>query len=237
MDWINLSCPSPGFVLNWLNMRIPWIGLTLLTAMFGLRAQGNAELRIDSPARDEAVSGIVEISGTADAAGMVRYRIEFAYDPNPTDTWFPIAESTTPVRSGLLAAWDTSTLREGKYLLRLIAYFGNDSATTVEASGIRVYRALPATPAPVMETTVPLGDDTSNIPLRAKFVFPAPTATPLSGVHPIQSAQTGPLGLSLAIGAGTVLTGFSAWLIGSRWVLWNHRRHIRAVRKGGNKHE
>jgi hypothetical protein len=218
-------------------MQITRIGLAILAAAFGMSTQTAGGLRIDSPEANTAVSGIVEITGAADSAGMIRFRLDFAYDPNPTGTWFPMSESAVPVQSGLLGIWDTTTIREGTYILRLTAYFGNDSAIAVEKPGIRVYHSFPLIPESVLGPPTPDGSTGSSVPRQAGIVFPAPTASPSSGIYASQTVQAETLVLPLAIGAGTAAAAFIAWLIGERWVLWNRRRRIRAARKSGNRNE
>ncbi len=75
---------------------------------------------ISRPSAGEALSAVVTIEGTASHPAFQAYAISFAYDPNPTHTWFPIGDrSTTPVSDGRLALWDTTGITPGTYQVRL----------------------------------------------------------------------------------------------------------------------
>src|SRR4030042_1455906 len=99
-------------------MRFPILAVSVLSIFVSAASlQADQVLRIDSPAADETVSGMVEIRGSAAAPGMLRFRVEFGYDPDPTGTWFLISEGTEAVPDGRLAVWDTTSIREGDYAL------------------------------------------------------------------------------------------------------------------------
>lgn len=78
---------------------------------------------IDSPLEGDALTGIVTIRGTADHPAFASYELAFSYDPNPTDTWFPITDEVrAPVQEDGLALWDTSGITPGRYQLRLTVH-------------------------------------------------------------------------------------------------------------------
>jgi subtilisin family serine protease len=62
----------------------------------------------------------VSVQGSAGGAGFASWRLEFGLGTNPV-AWTPIASSTTPVTNGLLTSWNTSSLADGRYTIRLIA--------------------------------------------------------------------------------------------------------------------
>ena len=213
-------------------MRFP----ILVLAVFAVSAsavsfQADENLRIESPAADETVSGSVEIIGAAAAPGMVRYRVEFAYDPDPAGTWFLIAEGTEPVQDALLAVWDTSHISEGIYALRVAAYFQDGSIRDAVTHGIRVQRSLSATPVPSEAAGIPAGPDSLAYG-RAAAAFPAPTAAVASEL-PSTSPPASSQGIAFWIGAGLAFLGFGLVWIRCRWLWWKHRQFIRIVRKSG----
>lgn len=218
-------------------MRTPWIGFALLVIVFGPYTQGEGGLRIDSPVQDQVVGGTVEITGSADITGLVRYRVEFAYDPNPTGTWFLIAESATPIRDGILAVWETAAIHEGEYLLRLSAYLADGSLTAAEGTKIRISQRIPAIQIPPAEDGIPTPEGATAVSGRMGIIFPASTASRLPGKPTVQSGDTGFLATSLAGGAGFILLGLTIWLVGSRWLLWRRRERMRAERKNRSRNE
>ena len=84
-------------------------------------AQGNTSFptaAISSPGNGDIVSGTtVNVSGTAAGTGFSDYRVEYAV--SGSNSWNPIAAATAPVVDGLLATWDTRSLRDGEYSLLL----------------------------------------------------------------------------------------------------------------------
>mgnify|MGYP001615802363 CR=1 FL=1 len=138
---------------------------------------------ITSPAQNEAVAGVVNITGTATHPQFVRYEIAFAYDPNPTDTWFELQPpSETQVADGLLASWDTAGISDGTYMIRLRVY-SSDSATPQETivRGIKIQNTAPPTAAPTATGEAATPAPTLVLPTAT----PAPTLA--SSPFPIPS--------------------------------------------------
>jgi hypothetical protein len=68
-----------------------------------------------SPENGATLSGAVEIRGTAASA----WDLSFSYTDDPSGTWFTLAQSTEPVSDGILGSWDTTSITDGSYILRL----------------------------------------------------------------------------------------------------------------------
>jgi hypothetical protein len=82
------------------------------TVLFQTTAQ------ITSPEAFARVRGNVSISGTAVDPSFQRY--ELYYTVEPGDNWVFIGEAKfVPVTNGLLGTWDTTSLPDGNYSLRL----------------------------------------------------------------------------------------------------------------------
>ncbi len=79
-------------------------------------------VRLDQPFDGDTVRGVVEIIGAAYGSAFASYRLELGQAPDPT-VWLPLLVSaTTPVEpAGLLATWDTMTVADSTYVLRLVA--------------------------------------------------------------------------------------------------------------------
>jgi hypothetical protein len=121
---------------------------------------------ITAPVTGDSLVGQVSITGTAASPQFDHYELAFAYDPNPTDTWFEVTPpSTSPVTNGPLGVWDTTNITDGVYMLRLRVY-NSDSKAPVE---VIVRNLKVSNNAPVAPTTEP----------GAPTALPgAPTATP-----------------------------------------------------------
>ncbi len=108
------------------------------------------------------VSGQFPIIGTANAAGMTNYFLEFRplpesdFDPaatpevgvaTPVPTFFPaVLPSNTPVSNGLLGTWDTTLIPDGLYELRLTVNRSGASPIVVLSGPLRVFN----TPDPAL---------------------------------------------------------------------------------------
>jgi hypothetical protein len=124
--------------------------------------------KLDSPQDGEALQGVVEIIGTTDIVGFQSAEVAFAYGAD-SSTWFLITGSEQAVRDDVLASWDTTTIADGTYLLRVRVYTTDGEVVDVEARDLRIRNYSPietSTPRPEEETT-----------LEPQFV--QPTATPL----------------------------------------------------------
>ena len=104
------------------------ISTALLLAPAGRPAAlGAAE--IADPQPGQALRGVVLIRGTADHPAFDHYEVSFAYEPNPTASWFAIeAAGGAAVPGGQLASWDTTQIADGAYQLRLQVFVTNGEA-------------------------------------------------------------------------------------------------------------
>jgi len=82
-------------------------------------AQDSPSLAITSPASEEVLRGEVTITGSTDIPNFIFAQLDFAYAANPTDTWFNIQMFSQPVVDSMLAVWNTTSISDGDYVLRL----------------------------------------------------------------------------------------------------------------------
>ncbi|OGN73022.1 MAG: hypothetical protein A2X25_10760 [Chloroflexi bacterium GWB2_49_20] len=90
-------------------------------------AQTSEGVSISSPTQDEVLTGVVPIFGTSEIIGFVHAEVAFAYGTDSPNTWFPISNSDMSVKAGLLTNWDTTTITDGDYKLRLRVILEDDS--------------------------------------------------------------------------------------------------------------
>jgi len=161
------------------------------------------------------VQGVINLEGKTAVTGFSRYELEFAYNPNPTDTWFLIMRSDQPVTGGTLATWDTSGLTDGEYVLRLRVYFADGSAREVLVKGIQVRNYTPT------QTSIPTPTPKSvptNVPTGTATLSPSPQPTP--SPLPSNSAGLSTSKIWYALGRGAVVAALLflifGWLIRMR---------------------
>ncbi|MGD8822838.1 MAG: hypothetical protein PVG63_07030 [Anaerolineales bacterium] len=216
--------------------------LIALAAIAGILAQpstGVAQTNIVTilyPSEGEALQGVVTIEGSANHPDFSYYALSFTYADLSSPTWFPLSEpSRTPVTSGALGLWDTTSITDGNYILRLQVFLLDGSTLEAVVENVRIRNTSPIetnTPAPVIETLTP-----SPIPPTATS-FPTPiNLTPGNG-------QTSVM-LNLCLGAFGAILVFSALAVyiqtsratrlslGSLRMRWLHWRESR--RQKGKK--
>jgi hypothetical protein len=94
--------------------------------------------RIDSPRSGDVLQGSVEINGNTDLPDFESSEVSFSYDRADANTWFLISQSRQPVANGALATWDTTTITDGQYKLRLVVTFKNGQSNQTEVNGLQV---------------------------------------------------------------------------------------------------
>ena len=181
-----------------LFLLIPFL-LALAWPPAPARAQGET-LTILGPAEGQVVAGVVTITGVAASPAFQRYEIEFGYEPNPTDTWFPIQDpALTPQPGGTLAVWDTAAqgVADGVYVLRLRLYRVDGSFIEAFAHNIILRNGNAAGPEaaqPGGTGEPPALPDTPTA--TGVFVDLPPTSTPRPTVtpQPTDAPRPGPPG-------------------------------------------
>jgi hypothetical protein len=178
--------------------------LTILLALlaWSLRAgpvsaqAPGSQVSILSPQAGGVLQGQVTITGNNNITGFVSAEIFFTYTHDPTDTWFLIASSSQPVTQGMLAVWDTTTITDGLYALRLRVTLGDGSYVDAIVPDLRVRNYTPVeTNTP---TAVPL--ESTPVPKATATATPYPTPTAL----PPNPAALTPLNIYTSLGYGAL---------------------------------
>ncbi|RPI31214.1 MAG: hypothetical protein EHM70_12000, partial [Chloroflexota bacterium] len=165
-------------------------------ALPGLRAfayQGTpGQVAILSPLSGQALRGSVPVIGNTLVEGFQSAELSFAYDGDATHTWFWIADLAEPVADARLADWDTSTLTDGNYALRLMVTRLDGSHFSATMTGLRVRNYTPIE----TETLTPSLTSVPGItPVPTATLTPIPTLTPIlptPTLLPANPAQVSP---------------------------------------------
>jgi hypothetical protein len=162
--------------------------LPLLAILFTLGIQAvSAQSGITYPPETEVLRGSVQIKGTAVHTDFWKY--ELAAAPQGTQNWFNIAGAESPVQDGVLGVWDTRTVPDGPYSIRLRVVRRDGNYDEYFVQNVTIANTAPvATPTP--ETTpTPTATPTPKPPTATPVQLtpdiptptPAPTATPEAG--------------------------------------------------------
>lgn len=200
-----------GFVLI-----LTIVMITKLTTLFILFAvffgQFDLQPKITAPLRGGVLQGQVAVSGTTDIPGFISAEVAFAYQNDETDTWFVLSQSQQGVRDGLLVSWDTTTITDGTYRLRLRVETsdGQTLETLVENLRVRNYTPVEMDPTPGV---TPESESIATAELQPTPILPTPTALPGNPARvttetlttSLQCGLIGAAGLFLALGVYLLL--------------------------------
>ena len=186
-------------------------------------------MAIYSPTPGQALQGIVSIEGNIAVDGFQSAELSFTYNSDPRDTWFLIREFTEPAPDETLAEWDTTTLTDGEYTLRLIVTLAEKSQPSITVVQVRVRNYTPIetdTPAPTA-TSVP-GNTPAPSAIPTLTDTPVPlTATPVNAAEPTNPAELTSQEISSSLGKGA-LAVLAAFV-----VLGLYQAIRTAIRRGG----
>lgn len=160
-----------------------------------LQANVGSIATINTPLAGQAVQGSVVIRGNASMDGFRSYEIDFSYSQDLTNTWFLIQESTSPVQDGILAVWDTTTITDGDYSLRLLVTLTDGNQMEVLINGLRVRNYTPIEtdiPTPIPPTIVPGIPATSSTPRikPSQMLTPQPSTPTALPTNPAEISSS-----------------------------------------------
>ncbi len=151
-----------------------------------IAAQTAPPLAITAPAPGELLRGQVTITGSLEVPSFASAELGFAYAADPTGTWFTLQEFSEPVANSTLAVWDTTSITDGDYILRLRVDFEDGTFQEVTVPVKVGNEVLPtATPLPPTPTSTP---EEVSVLVPTPFLLaasptptevPRPTPTPL----------------------------------------------------------
>lgn len=102
----------------------------------------NPLVNLTYPELFSAVRGNLSLQGTAGGSGFTFYRLQYGQGLNP-QSWVQIgSDQDTPVSNGKLGVWDTTTIPDGLYALRLQVVY-DDQTVKSATSQITVDNTAP----------------------------------------------------------------------------------------------
>lgn len=139
---------------------------------------------ITAPTAGQVLHGPVAVTGLTSIPNFSSSEVSFAYASDATNTWFSISATTQPITNDVLASWDTTTISDGDYILRLRVTLqdGTFQDVTVPVQA-RNYTALAPATATVT-ATVPALQIPTPILVADTPTSVAPTAVPFSTPTP-----------------------------------------------------
>jgi hypothetical protein len=174
-------------------------------------------VQIISPKDGQALQGSIPIVVNTTTTNFQSVELTFAYMSNPSGTRFWIYQGIQPVTGTMLVLWDTSTLTDGNYQLRMEVTFSDGSQQSMIVKDLRIRNYTPietSTPPPLTETPTQAKATSTSIPAAPVVTQTSqslPTAQPAnSHNNPITLSRTN---VTDSVGLG-VLTVFALFVFG-----------------------
>jgi hypothetical protein len=186
---------------------------------------------IDSPIAGQDVQGAVVVRGSTAVERFQYYEIDYSSTADPAHTWFMIQQSSIPIQDGVLAVWDTSSITDGNYDLRMLVFKTDGSRSEVPVLGLRLlnYASLGgSTPSPAVmyvtlgpptPTTMPVERNPTSFSVTPLSFTPTPLPVNPAEITSSQVMSTFGRGAALSIGLLALLgayVGIRAYLNGRK---------------------
>jgi hypothetical protein len=191
------------------------IRLLLPFALLLLAAQDSPPLAITSPRAGDVLLGEVSIIGSTDVQGFASARLDFRYASDPADTWFFLQTVPQPARETPLYLWNTTSITDGEYILRLRVTLLDGTFQEVAVPIVIQNEAPVPTPTPVFTSTpeasigiqLPTPFLLAASPTPTKIPRPTPTALPPNPAALDRNNIVGSLSRGAVVIAGLFVCG------------------------------
>jgi hypothetical protein len=142
-----------------------------------IMAQGTTSPVITAPFAGQVLQGQISITGSTDVSNFVSAELDFAYASDTTGNWFLIQAFAQPVANSALAAWDTASISDGDYILRLRVTL-QDGTFQDATEKVRVQNETPlSTPTPTFTPLPTLTPVFTPQPVTPTIIIASPTLT------------------------------------------------------------
>jgi len=161
-----------------LSVRLMKLHLLIPSLLLLIAAQTNPPLAITYPLAGDILRGEITITGTTDIENFLSAQLDFSYASNTAGNWFTLQTVSQPVLDSALAAWNTTSISDGDYILRLRVNLTDGSFQEVTVP-IKIQNDAPLpSPTPEPATATP---DSVTISIPTPFLLaasPTPTEVP-----------------------------------------------------------
>jgi len=189
-----------------LFVRLMKLRLLLLSFFLLTAAQDEPPIKITSPLADEVLRGTVTITGTTEIPNFFSAQLDFAYASNLTGTWFAIQTISQPVTDSTITTWDTTSISDGDYILRLRVNLLDNSFQEITVPIQIGNDVAPSTPTVIPTATL----NAVEVQIPTPFLLaasPTPTAPPrpTPTALPTNPASLGQTAIFASLGRGALV--------------------------------
>ena len=191
------------------------IRLFLPFVLFLLAAQDSPPIAITSPASGEILRGEITIIGSTDIPNFASAQLDFKYASDDGDSWFPLAALSQPALDSPLYLWNTASITDGDYILRLRVNLTDGTFQEVTVP-ITIQNDAPIlTPTPAVTSTpasigvqIPTAFLLAASPTPTEVPRPTPTPLPPNPASLTQSTILSSLGRGAIVIIGLFIFSF-----------------------------
>ena len=189
--------------------------LFLPFVLFLLAAQDSPPVAITSPASGEILRGEITIIGSTDVPNFASAQLDFKYASDDGDSWFPLAALSQPALDSPLYLWNTASITDGDYILRLRVTLTDGTFQEVTVP-ITIQNDAPIlTPTPAVTSTpasigvqIPTAFLLAASPTPTEVPRPTPTPLPPNPASLTQSTILSSLGRGAIVIIGLFIFSF-----------------------------
>lgn len=134
---------------------------------------------ITAPTEGQELQGVVTITGSANHPEFDRYELAYGPEPNPNDAWQPFSANQQPVANNVLGVWDTASVGDGTYSLRLRVVRKDSNYDEAFIRGLRVInQQARSTPTSSAAEASPTPEATTDLATAVPGVEPTLRSVP-----------------------------------------------------------
>jgi hypothetical protein len=148
-------------------------------------AQGITSPVLTAPTNGQVLHGQVSVTGTTDIPNFASAELDFAYASDSTGTWFLIQTFSQPIADSVITTWDTTSVTDGDYILRLRVTLQDgsfqDATVNVKVQNETALSTATSTMTPTAaNTSVVAPEPSTTIVVIASSTSPPVFSTPTS---------------------------------------------------------
>lgn len=165
-----------------LDLTVAMLKLLFAFMLFWIQ---DSPVAISSPQAGEELRGKVQIAGNMTVPNFASAELAFKYAASDSaDNWFTVQTFSQPAADSTLAVWDTTSLTDGDYTLRLRVFLVDGTFQDSIVSDLKIRNDAPVI-LPT-ETSLPQFDAVTapaaltEPPATAENIFPTSTSLPFN---------------------------------------------------------
>ncbi len=144
---------------------------------------------LSAPAEGAVLQGTVAITGSLGSNGFTSAELAFGYAGDATNTWFLLQNYPQPTDPGIQFTWDTTSLTDADYRLRLRVFHGDGSTEDAIVDNLHVRNRTAEASATPAATSTAQGTETPSF-AEPETTEAVPSPVPETPAAPTESGRS-----------------------------------------------